>query len=178
MTRSFEADALSLRIIINRAFKVESVNSQLQLLQQKLPIIKAWVERTVTDHRAAARPVASFGFPRLGSFYSAQLLGTARVVALARVPMPPLTEMGLTGFADFEQLDSAGITYLDTYFVRADSDREESLHFHELVHVVQWQHLGPDRFLTAYALGHILRGGYHGNPLEVMAYELQARVVD
>lgn len=54
-------------------------------------------------------------------------------------------------------------------------ERDESLHFHELVHVVQWQHLGPERFIMAYALGHLLSGGYRTNPLEEMAYGLQAR---
>ena len=54
-------------------------------------------------------------------------------------------------------------------------ERDESLHFHELVHVVQWQHLGPERFIMAYALGHLISGGYRTNPLEAMAYGLQAR---
>ncbi len=148
---------------------------QLQLLLQKLPAIKAWVEGTVAAHRAAARPVASFGFPRLGSYYSDRLLNAAFAVAVPRVPMPPLTELGIPGFEAFEQLDAAGITYLDTYFIQASRLQKESLHFHELVHVVQWQHLGAERFLTAYGLGYLLGGGYLGNPLEVMAYNLQSR---
>jgi len=83
--------------------------------------------------------------------------------------------MGLTGFDEFENLDAAGITYLNSFFVRHGYERDESLHFHELVHVVQWQHLGPDKFIMAYALGHLLSGGYYTNPLEEMAYALQAR---
>lgn len=83
--------------------------------------------------------------------------------------------MGLPEFGDFEAMEAAGITYLDTFFVRKDAAHEESLHFHELVHVVQWQHLGAERFLLAYALGHLVSGGYRSNPLEVMAYDLQAR---
>jgi hypothetical protein len=83
--------------------------------------------------------------------------------------------MGLSGFDDFENLDAAGITYLSSFFVRLGHERNESLHFHELVHVVQWRHLGPERFIIAYALGHLLSGGYRANPFEVMAYELQAR---
>jgi hypothetical protein len=41
------------------------------------------------------------------------------------------------------------------------------------VHVVQWQHLGAERFVMAYALGYLQGGGYRANPLEVMAYDLQ-----
>jgi len=41
--------------------------------------------------------------------------------------------MGLTGFSAFEQLDAAGITYLSSFFVRFGYERDESLHFHELL---------------------------------------------
>lgn len=146
----------------------------LQRLQQKLPEIKAWVEQTVAAHRSASQPVASLRFPRLNHFYTNNTLARARVVTLPRVPMPPLISMGLPEFAGFEQMNAAGITYLDTFFVQNGFARDESLHFHELVHIVQWRFLGPDRFLTAYALGH-LSGGYEQNPLEQVAYQLQAR---
>ncbi len=147
----------------------------LQLLQQKLPEVRTWIDRTLAAHATLARPVASLGFPRLGSHYSADLLASALVIPVAKVPIPPLASMGLTGFDEFENLDAAGITYLNSFFVRHGYERDESLHFHELVHVVQWQHLGPERFIMAYALGHLLSGGYRTNPLEVMAYDLQAR---
>ena len=71
-------------------------------------------------------------------------------------------------------MDARGITYLNTYFVRANQAGDESLHFHELVHVIQWRILGPEKFLAAYADG-LERFGYRGSPLEVMAYDLQAR---
>ncbi len=147
----------------------------LHLLQQKLPEVKAWIERTLACHAAQARSVATLGIPRLDSYYSAALLTSAQVIPVAKVPVPPLSSLGLTGFDEFEFLDAAGITYFSSYFVRAERLRDESLHFHELVHVVQWHHLGPERFLLAYALGHLLSGGYYTNPLEEMAYGLQAR---
>ena len=88
--------------------------------------------------------------------------------------MPPLSAMGLDRFRSFEQMDAGGITYLNTYFIRADQSHAESLHFHELVHVIQWRLLGPERFLALYADG-LERFGYRESPLEVMAYELQDR---
>lgn len=147
----------------------------LQLLQQKLPEVRAWIDRTLAVHATLARPVSTLGFLRLASYYSANLLASARVISVAKVPIPPLASMGLAGFVEFENLDAIGITYLSSFFVRHGSERDESLHFHELVHVVQWQHLGPDRFIMAYALGHLMSGGYRTNPLENMAYGLQAR---
>jgi hypothetical protein len=82
--------------------------------------------------------------------------------------------MGLSRFGDFELMEASGITYLDTYFLRADHAGDESLHFHELVPVVQWRLLGPERFLWLYADG-LERCGYRNSPLEVMAYDLQSR---
>lgn len=58
------------------------------------------------------------------------------------------------------------------YFLDRTRATDESLHFHELVHAVQWHILGADRFLLAYALGH-LAGGYKNNPLEEVAHELE-----
>lgn len=147
----------------------------LKKLQEKLPEVRSWIDRTLATHAAQARPVADLGFKLLGFYYSAVLLGSAKAIPVAQVPAPPLASMGLTGFDEFENLDAAGITYLSSFFVKHGCERDESLHFHELVHVVQWQHLGPDKFIMAYALGHLLSGGYHTNPLEEMAYSLQAR---
>ena len=146
----------------------------LDVLRQKLPEVESWVERTLAAHVAQAHPVVSFGFKRLGDYYAPSLLHTAKVVSLPVLPIPPLSRMGLSGFEEFEQLDAAGITYRDTYFVRREFFHDESLHFHELVHVIQWLHLGPANFILAYALGHRL-SGYRNNPMERMAYALQAR---
>jgi hypothetical protein len=63
---------------------------------------------------------------------------------------------------------------LDTYFVLWHEAERESLHFHELVHVVQWQVLGPERFLALYADG-LEKQGYRSSPLEAMAYDHEAR---
>ena len=146
-----------------------------QLLLQKLPEIKTWIEGELDSRRAMRRPVSSHAFPRLAAYYSTQLLDSSGVVEVPRVPIPPLAALGLPDFAEFENGSYEGITYLNTYFVQANVATSESLHFHELVHVVQWQCLGADRFLVAYALGYLLAGGYRANPLEVMAHDLQAR---
>src|ERR1035437_3419422 len=88
--------------------------------------------------------------------------------------MAPLSALGLREFADFENQPARGITYLDTYFLwRADAT-DESLHFHELVHVVQWQVLGPKDFLLLYAAG-LAESGYRDCRLEAMAYDHQRR---
>jgi len=133
-----------------------------------------WIECTLAAHRSEVCTVQSLGFTRLPQYFSAATLAAAKTVVIPTIPVPPLTMMGLSEFADFERMAPDGITYLDTFFVRTPYARDESLHFHELIHVAQWDHLGPERFLTAYAAGHMQSGGYRQNPLEIMAYQLQA----
>lgn len=89
-------------------------------------------------------------------------------------PLPPLSALGLTEFKSFETQEMAGITFKETYFLQANLAFTESLHFHELVHVIQWKVLGPRNFLLLYAEG-LAKHGYAGSPLERMAFRHQAR---
>ncbi len=45
------------------------------------------------------------------------------------------------------------------------------LHFHELVHVLQWQYLGAKAFISRY-INEVQTLGYEAAPLEKMAYSL------
>jgi hypothetical protein len=145
-----------------------------QEFRAALPRLLQWVRWTLDLHKQRARPVHSLGFNRLPDFYRAEILAGAKAVAVQRVPVPPLSALGLSRFAAFERMRMSGITYLDTFFVRADQAQDESLHFHELVHVLQWRTLGAERFLWQYADG-LDRFGYRRCPLEIAAFELQAR---
>jgi len=142
--------------------------------QRVLPLVKGWIRETLTAAARNARPVVSYRFARLPDFYTPALLTQTKVIEVDRVPVPPLSTFGLSQFRDFEEMDPDGITYLDTYFVRREAAPRESLHFHELVHAVQWRILGLEGFLTLYADG-LEKFGYRDSPLEVMAYDLQAQ---
>src|SRR5437868_6427447 len=137
------------------------------------PAVETWIRVTLAAHAAEARTIACLGFARLPRYFPAEVLRSAKRVVVTRVPMPPLAEIGLARFAEFEHGDFRGVTYLDTFFVRADCADDEALHFHELIHVVQWRALGPEAFLMAYADG-LDSFGYRGSPLEDMAYRAQA----
>jgi len=147
-------------------------------LLPRILMIRSWIDRTLAAFEKEARPVAAIietcGFRRLPDYFDAAFLSRVRCVAVERVPVPPLASMGLRLFAGVESKHYAGITYGDTYFVDRRYDRSESLHFHEMIHAVQWDCLGFDRFLLAYARG-LLRYGYARSPLEVMAYDHQRR---
>jgi len=138
------------------------------------PPLIGWIRQTLADHADDARPVASLGFRRLPQYYRVETLASAKAIVVDRVPTPPLSKLGATGFEKFEHMDAGGITYLDSFFVDRRCAGDESLHFHELIHVIQWTVLNPERFLMAYADG-LQRFGYRDSPLEVMAYDAQAR---
>ncbi len=135
----------------------------LEKLRLAMPLITDWIDTTLNARAGAAQTVADFGFERLPKFYSQEFLAHTKVVVVELVPVPPLTALGLPEFAAFEQGDYAGITYKDTYFMQPQHVADESIHFHELVHVVQWSHLGLERFLLAYAAG-LAANGYRNSP--------------
>lgn len=136
------------------------------------PRVVGWIDETLARYKRQARVVADLGFERLALYFSPELLRRAKVIYVGSVPRIPLAAMGLPQFAEFETMPCAGITYLDTFFSQEEVRRDEAHHFHELVHVVQWEVLGPKFFLMLYAEG-LERFGYRENPLEVMAYSLE-----
>src|SRR5437879_5787128 len=98
----------------------------LEKLLLKLPLITDWINKTLAAHAVRAQPVSDFDFKRLQNFYSPKFLARTRVVAVVRVPVPPLAAMGLPEFSAFEQGEYAGITFQDTYFLRASQVTNES----------------------------------------------------
>jgi hypothetical protein len=141
------------------------------------PHVIDWIRQTLDAHASEAKSVASLRFPRLSRYFSEELLTSTKVVIVDRVPMPPLSSMGVSRFAEFERGDYDGVTYLDTFFVKRRSAAAERLHFHELIHVVQWRSLGPEAFLAAYAAG-LENFGYRDSPLESMAYNAEASFLE
>ena len=142
--------------------------------QSAYPQVIAWVRQTLAAHTCGAKRASELGFRRLPLYVSTEFLESVHAVIVDRVPVPPLSSMGLRRFADFEMGDPDGITYLDTYFLKRSRAYDEALHFHELVHIIQWRALGPERFLRAYADG-LERFGYRNSPLERMAYDAERR---
>lgn len=136
-----------------------------------LPAVRKWIEELLERYTTDSINVNSLGFSRLRQHFPVDLLERAKVVTVPRVPFPPLSQLGLPELSGMEQMSLAGITYMDTIFVN-HLNRTESLHFHELVHVVQWERLGVNNFLFAYGVG-LVQFGYDRSPFEQMAYNLQ-----
>ena len=140
-------------------------------LHTALPRVRQWLEARLEESAQQARPVSQTGFQRLAQSFPESVLARAKVVSVHKIPFPPLAQMGLPELSGLEQLPRAGMTFKDTFFVQS-SHQTEALFAHELVHVIQWDRLGVDRFLLAYGVG-LVRYGYEDSPLEQMAYALQ-----
>ena len=139
-----------------------------------LPKVKSWIDNLLYQCSPQAKRVIDLNFPRIPQYFSKNILETSKVVYIDLPPQIPLSSMGLTKFLDFEKMKIDGVTYYDTFFVRSHLASIEYLHFHELVHVMQWRCLGPDRFLLLYGL-ELLKNNYSNSLLEMMAYQLQTR---
>jgi hypothetical protein len=133
--------------------------------------VRQWIDDYLESHAGHACSVSSLGYERLAACFPQELLDRAKVVTVSRVPFPPVDQFGLAEFAPVQQMSFTGITFKDTFFLQ-QGQASESLHFHELIHVIQWGTLGVDNFLLAYGVG-LLQFGYAESPLEKMAFTLQ-----
>ena len=127
------------------------------------PRLLDWIRTTLTASAGVAQTVASRGFWRLPLYFTEETLTSTKVVLVDPLPMPPLSSMGLAHFAEFERGIFEGITYIDTFFLKPTQAKNENMHFHELVHVIQWRLLGNG----------LERFGYRQSPLEAMAYDAE-----
>jgi hypothetical protein len=132
-----------------------------------------WIDRLHAQHAAQAVSVREAGPARLAGYFPKALLDSARVVTGEALPFPPVAEYGLPEFAGMATPDMAGITFGPMYFVRAE-DPAGGVHFHELVHVVQWKTLGVAEFLSTYAVG-LAQHSYETSPLESVAFWLEGQ---
>jgi hypothetical protein len=142
--------------------------------QKLYPALSRWIDVTLSNHANKAEIVMALNFPRLSRYFKPRTLQTAKVVRLPCVPVPPLQQLCLDNFSDSMPMDLDGITYRDTLFIKETKSRDEVLHFHELVHFVQWRQLGEEYFLFKYA-NELESYGYRYSPLEYMAYSMQDR---
>lgn len=137
-----------------------------------IEMIEEWIRQVNIFHKPERRS-CSFFREHFKGFYSPEFLETAYFVVTDNIPKPDFPELREAGLGDFIDMEFGGITYNDTYYVKEGSANEFSLHFHELVHVVQWKELSPEGFIRRY-IQEIEEFGYDGAPLEKMAYGLQS----
>jgi hypothetical protein len=142
------------------------------IYQQHSPSIISWIQNTLLYYSKKKIALSHLDHPRLQGYFPTSVLENAFVVYVEEVPVIPLDSIPELSFMN--QLSAAGITYLDTFFIIEGERTNTAIHFHELIHVLQWEYLGMENFLLYYAHG-LLHFGYRESPLERMAYDLEAR---
>lgn len=133
--------------------------------------LEKWVVQTNNTY-AKHRKSCSIFREQFRGYYSPVFLSSVYFVVVEKIPRPDMAGLSDAGLDDFLNINVAGITYGDTYYVHRQTAHHLRLHFHELVHVLQWKELGPLGFIKRY-IYEIQNYGYHEAPLEKMAYRLE-----
>jgi len=137
-------------------------------------LVAAYIAEQRSAFRDKARPIAPEYIRQLQGFFPADVLSLVRVVrGRASEPAfyPQLRAMGIRNAPAFSEM--AGITFQD--IVVHVEPLSLPLLFHELVHAVQYKHLGLEGFAERYVRGFLSGGSYEEIPLEKQAYELEGR---
>jgi hypothetical protein len=118
------------------------------------------------EHKALMRP-----------FFSAGILERVRVVELggARISNPPFySEAQALGISNLPQIPHmASLTFIDVVAFN-DKITERAL-FHGLVHAVQFQILGPERYTRAFVESFLRTQSHFSVPLEAHTFALESK---
>ncbi|SRR6266481_80456 len=141
--------------------------------------VATYIERQRQTCRLRAVPLDRNQRTTMQPFFPASTLESARVVVLTgeRVNNPPfyaeLIKMGFEAGLLPNFAEMTAITFVNTVVSHGPYNKQTL--FHELVHVVQHEKLGLAEFAVKYVKGFLSGGSYRTIPLEMNAYELDAR---
>lgn len=133
--------------------------------------IEQWIDEILSSHLHKRVPCDALA-AHFEGFYPREFLAKSYYVLAESFPMPDFPELYELGLGGFLEMDADGITYKDTYFIKPHLVENLDLHFHELVHVAQWNYLGAPAFIERY-IKEYTQFSYEHSPLEKMAYSLQ-----
>jgi len=127
----------------------------------------------------AALPLDNLVKSRMWPYFSAELLDQVRIVELdgQRVPTPPFyAEARACGFDNLPEITHMdSLTFLDV-IVFNEKLNERSL-FHALVHAVQFQVLGVERYTELFVESFMKTKTHFTVPLEAEAFSLASKFV-
>ena len=154
-----------------------------QLLALLITQGQKWIKEQRRAYRLQGRKLPDRTIAQFSPFFEESLLQQVRLVRVPALENPKFLEAYRATFEDkglplLDFTSFAGITYIDTILLVDEfpgADPDATL-FHELVHAVQYELLGPEKFVKFYLLGWVNQGfNYAAIPLEMDTYELQNR---
>tara|TARA_Y100001001_G_scaffold115462_1_gene113237 strand:- start:5830 stop:6312 length:483 start_codon:yes stop_codon:yes gene_type:complete len=139
-----------------------------------IDLLESWIDEINEAHKSDRHPCSVLQH-QFGGYYRPELLRSSYFVVVNALPMPKMPELREAGLGDFIDNEDhfGGITYKDTYYLVPEAARDVGIHFHELVHVIQWRTLGARKFIQRYMEEIQIFGYGEKAPLEGMAYGLQ-----
>lgn len=147
-----------------------------KLSSEQVSTVAGWVAAYIAEQRDAfrrrAQPIAPSQLKAMDMFFPNDVLSSVRVIrGQADEPIfyAQLRALGIRNAPSFS--DMAGVTFQDVV-VHVEA-LTSTLLFHELVHAVQYKHLGLRGFANHYVGGFLSGGSYEEIPLEKQAYELE-----
>jgi hypothetical protein len=155
--------------------------SELKLKQEQVLEVSASVSSYLREQRdlyfPSGTPLSTQHKAVLQAFFSPTLLDRIRTVELAgaRIPNPPFyakaKELGSANLPDFPHM--ASLTFQDV--VVFNEKITDSALFHGLVHTVQFQILGLQRYSDLLVRGFLRTHAHFAVPLEAHAFALESK---
>ena len=146
-------------------------NIDIHLIQQKLPIVVAWLEQQENEILSKGR------FLTPDEIGIAQQIGVKnpdiiKVNVTNQVPLPNDHEIQKLGFQfGLFSTSTLGISFRYGIFINATASNPKEILAHELIHTLQYERLGSIELFIAQYLSECLRYGYNNSPLEKEARE-------
>ncbi|MDY7092995.1 MAG: hypothetical protein SX243_08490 [Acidobacteriota bacterium] len=140
----------------------------------------AWIEDQRQTHRPEARPLTNEELELYGPYFPEEVLTTARIRTVPRFENPPfLAELRIPAANTLDFRQASGLALIDTILLnesRSSGFSPQFILFHELVHLTQYRHLGPETFLKSWIGDLVVNGrSYTQIRLEAQAFELARR---
>ena len=167
--------------IEKRLLSEEKVASRIALPEEQIrdgiARIAAYFREQQGHYLRSSAPLSAHHKAMMWPFFTPVLLDQIRVVVLegARVPIPPFYSeartLGFENLPDFTYL--ASLTFVDV-IVFNETITERAL-FHALVHAVQFQVLGLERYVELFVRGFLGTKLHFTVPLEAQAFSLEAK---
>ncbi len=152
-----------------------------ELLSHLIEISYPWLCEQRDLHMADARPLSGEERQSLRDYYDSRVLDTVRLATVDRISNPPFyAELKASGNPVLDISGAVGVTFIDCIVIRRNVephlDTWISVLFHELVHAVQFDILGPRRHLELYLRAWAENGyQYNSIPFETQAQKLEAK---
>lgn len=146
-------------------------------VREAVKLLSSYLREQSEHYMAIAVPLTNLQKAAMWPYFSALVLDRARIVELKgqRLPNPPFYEraraLGVTNLPEWTHMDS--LTFGDVILFN-EKINERAL-FHGLVHLIQFELLGVERYSELFVRGFLATKHHFSVPLEAHAFSLESK---